>query len=108
MLWACDLNLVRGEDSWVRAIWAGQPLVWQIYPQEDQAHHAKLTAFLDWLQAPPSLRQFHAVWNGVERGTLPILTPSVLAAWGECVRAARDRLWSQPDLVTQLLHFVGT
>ncbi|MGL4807647.1 MAG: elongation factor P maturation arginine rhamnosyltransferase EarP, partial [Giesbergeria sp.] len=30
MLWACDLNLVRGEDSLVRALWAGRPLVWQI------------------------------------------------------------------------------
>ncbi|MGN6930438.1 elongation factor P maturation arginine rhamnosyltransferase EarP, partial [Neisseria sp. P0015.S010] len=25
MLWACDLNFVRGEDSLVRALWAGQP-----------------------------------------------------------------------------------
>ncbi len=27
MLWACDLNAVRGEDSLVRALWAGQPFV---------------------------------------------------------------------------------
>jgi uncharacterized repeat protein (TIGR03837 family) len=52
MLWACDLNLVRGEDSLVRALWAGQALVWQIYPQHDNAHHDKLMAFLDWLKAP--------------------------------------------------------
>ncbi|MDR0261221.1 MAG: elongation factor P maturation arginine rhamnosyltransferase EarP, partial [Comamonas sp.] len=58
MLWACDLNLVRGEDSLVRALWAGQPMVWHIYPQQDNAHHAKLNAFLDWLQAPASLRSF--------------------------------------------------
>jgi len=61
MLWACDLNFVRGEDSLVRALWAGQPLVWQIYPQHDDAHHGKLHAFLDWLQAPATLRRFHAV-----------------------------------------------
>lgn len=47
LLWACDLNFVRGEDSLVRALWAGKPLVWQIYPQDDLAHHAKLEAFLD-------------------------------------------------------------
>jgi hypothetical protein len=26
LLWACDLNFVRGEDSWVRAQWAGKPV----------------------------------------------------------------------------------
>lgn len=106
MLWACDLNFVRGEDSLVRALWAGQPLVWQIYPQHDDAHHGKLHAFLDWLQAPAALRQFHAVWNGLEQAALPQLDAGLLAEWGACVRAARTRLLAQPDLVTQLLNFV--
>ena len=39
LLWASDLNFVRGEDSLVRALWAGKPFVWQIYPQHDDAHH---------------------------------------------------------------------
>ncbi|MGO4327941.1 elongation factor P maturation arginine rhamnosyltransferase EarP [Cupriavidus sp. 2TAF22] len=47
LLWLCDVNFVRGEDSFVRAQWAGQPLVWHIYPQEDAAHLVKLNAFLD-------------------------------------------------------------
>jgi uncharacterized repeat protein (TIGR03837 family) len=106
LLWACDLNLVRGEDSLVRALWAGQALVWQIYPQHDGAHHAKLQAFLDWLQAPEDLRHFHAVWNGMAAGPLPRLTPSTLASWRTCVLDARNRLWAQPDLVSQLLAFV--
>ena len=106
MLWACDLNFVRGEDSLVRALWAGQPLVWQVYPQTDGAHAAKLTAFLDWLQAPPSLRQFHAVWNGLSSAALPALTHAMLLEWQNCVLAARARLWAQPDLATQLLDFV--
>jgi uncharacterized repeat protein (TIGR03837 family) len=38
LLWASDLNCVRGEDSLVRAIWAGKPLVWQAYVQDDGAH----------------------------------------------------------------------
>ncbi len=46
LLHACDLNFVRGEDSFVRAQWAGKPFVWDIYPQEDDAHHIKLDAFL--------------------------------------------------------------
>jgi hypothetical protein len=91
----------------VRALWAGQALVWHIYPQDDQAHHAKLQAFMDWLEAPNSMRRFHAVWNGIEAGNLPALTPDLLAAWQSCVRAARERLWAQPDLVSQLLAFAG-
>ncbi len=46
LLWSCDLNFVRGEDSAVRAQWAGRPLLWQLYPQDDDAHRAKLDAFL--------------------------------------------------------------
>jgi len=102
MLWACDFNFVRGEDSLVRALWAGRPFVWHIYPQEDKAHHAKLEAFLDWLQAPQSLRQFHRVWNGLESGALPSLHEAQMSDWGECVMAARQRLLGQDDLLTQL------
>ena len=65
LLWACDINFVRGEDSLVRAIWAGKPFVWQIYPQDDGAHHAKLTAFLHMMAAPASLRRFTLQWNSV-------------------------------------------
>ncbi len=107
MLWACDLNAVRGEDSLVRALWAGQPFVWHIYPQDDGAHHAKLDAFLDWLQAPAALRHFHHAWNGIAGpAALPALSASHLAEWRDCVQAARGRLFAQDDLVTQLLGFV--
>jgi uncharacterized repeat protein (TIGR03837 family) len=46
LLWCCDINFVRGEDSLVRGIWAEKPLVWHIYPQEEDAHLVKLDAFL--------------------------------------------------------------
>src|SRR5256885_2352539 len=88
MLWACDLNLVRGEDSLVRALWAGQPLVWHIYPQHDDAHHDKLDAFLDWRIGRASLRAFHHAWNGMApASTLPAITPALLKQWQECVQA---------------------
>ncbi len=106
LLWACDLNLVRGEDSLVRALWAGQPLVWQIYPQEDDAHHAKLAAFLDWLDAPASLRRFTWAWNGIDPSPLPPLHAGLLDEWGECIASTRQRLLAQPDLLTQLLAMV--
>ena len=46
LLWSCDVNFVRGEDSFVRAQWAEQPFVWQIYPQTEGTHLIKLDAFL--------------------------------------------------------------
>jgi len=44
LLWACDVNFVRGEDSCVRAQWAAKPFIWQIYPQHDGVHLEKLEA----------------------------------------------------------------
>lgn len=102
LLWACDLNFVRGEDSLVRALWAGAPFVWQIYPQDDDAHHEKLNAFLDWLEAPPSLRGFHHLWSGIGAGELPLLDPATLASWARTTQAARTRLLAQDDLLTRL------
>jgi uncharacterized repeat protein (TIGR03837 family) len=103
LLRSCELNFVRGEDSLVRAIWAGRALVWQIYPQADGAHAVKLEAFLDWLQAPADLREFHRVWNGLSQAKLPNIAPQ---AWQECILAAKNRLLAQTDLVSQLLDFV--
>ena len=47
LLWCCDVNFVRGEDSCVRAQWAGKPFIWQIYPQHDGVHLDKLRAFMN-------------------------------------------------------------
>ena len=69
LLWACDLNLVRGEDSFVRGQWAARPLLWQIYPQKEGAHWPKLEAFLGmYCQALPAetaaaLTRFWRAWN---------------------------------------------
>ncbi|MES2939849.1 MAG: elongation factor P maturation arginine rhamnosyltransferase EarP [Pseudomonadota bacterium] len=105
LLWSCDLNFVRGEDSLVRALWAGRPFVWHIYPQDDGAHHAKLDAFLDWLRAPPGLRAFHHHWNGIP-GTPPAALPDSLAGWAETAELARARALAGPELAAQLGRFV--
>jgi uncharacterized repeat protein (TIGR03837 family) len=47
LLAICDINFVRGEDSWIRAIWAGKPFIWQPYLQTENTHINKLNAFLD-------------------------------------------------------------
>lgn len=103
LLWACDFNFVRGEDSLVRALWAGKPFVWQIYPQHDDAHHSKLEAFLNTINAPATLREFHRTWNAVDKKPLGELE---LIPWGQAVRDARSRLMQQTDLCSQLLEFV--
>ena len=108
MLWACDLNFVRGEDSLVRAMWAGQPFIWHIYPQDDNAHHAKLEAFLDWMQAPESLRKAHRVWNGVEIGPLPHLSVETLRIWRNQIQINFARLLGQTDLASQLVDFAAS
>ena len=103
LLWASDINFVRGEDSLVRAIWAGKPFVWQIYPQDDGAHAQKLDAFLDMLDTPPGLRAFHSVWNGLSNTALPSL--SEFQAWQPAVASASTQLASQRDLTSSLIEY---
>ena len=70
LLWACDVNFVRGEDSCVRAQWAAKPFIWQIYPQHDGVHMEKLAALRLRYTAglPPETAQAVAelwqAWNG--------------------------------------------
>ena len=110
LLWACDLNFVRGEDSFVRAQWAGSPFVWQIYPQQDGAHAVKLAAFLDrFLEgADPvfatELRAIHAAWNGWPTRSGWKMPDA--AIWRAHCLAWREKLLAQTDLGTQLIEFV--
>jgi uncharacterized repeat protein (TIGR03837 family) len=110
LLWACDLNFVRGEDSFVRAQWAGAPFLWQIYPQHDDAHAAKLDAFLGLMlqgahaDLDVTVRRLWRAWNGLEDG--PLVLPDA-TSWGAQALAWRERLLAQPDLGSQLLGFVA-
>jgi uncharacterized repeat protein (TIGR03837 family) len=111
LLWASDLNFVRGEDSFVRAQWAAKPFIWQAYPQADSAHARKVQAFADRFLAgagslalAEELRRLFAAWNGLTDAppALPALAP-----WGALCAAWRDGLLAQGDLATQLLRFVA-
>lgn len=121
LLWCADLNLVRGEDSAVRALWAARPHVWQIYKQDDGVHAGKLEAFAalwmaDW---PPELREqtrrAWAAWNqlpGSREQDLALLSEWLAspspeeAGWAVWSALSSARLAKQTDLSTQLLHFV--
>lgn len=90
LLWACDLNFVRGEDSCVRAQWAARPMVWQAYPQTAEAHWDKLEALLAlYLDAAPqvvadAVRSFWQGWNGVPGA------PDMATAWAAWLAAQAD------------------
>jgi uncharacterized repeat protein (TIGR03837 family) len=103
LLRACDLNFVRGEDSFVRAQWAGKPFVWQIYFQNDHAHAAKLEAFLSRYAPDAATAALFRAWNGL--GDWPAALPSLDPAHALCWR---EHLAAQPDLTTQLLGFLAT
>lgn len=118
-----DWLFVRGEDSFVRAQWAGKPLVWHIYPQDEDTHLLKLRAFYDLYLDQGVLTalqrsiywQFVLVWNNADPSNtspekLADLWPqlaSIYPALLENAHVWRNRLIRQPDLVSQLRDFVS-
>jgi uncharacterized repeat protein (TIGR03837 family) len=97
LLWACDVNFVRGEDSCVRAQWAAKPFIWQIYPQHDGVHLVKLEALILRYTAgmPPAaaqaVRDLWLAWNGGQ---------DIAKAWLQFAQqrktlAAHGAVWAQ-------------
>jgi uncharacterized repeat protein (TIGR03837 family) len=122
LLWACDVNFVRGEDSFVRAQWAARPFVWHVYPTADNAHYVKLAAFL--ARYTEGLERSHAAavaglweaWN--RRDDAPSseeVRPGIAECWPAFIarrealqahaRAWCDRLAARPDLAAALVNF---
>jgi uncharacterized repeat protein (TIGR03837 family) len=113
LLWACSLNAVRGEDSFVRAQWAGQPMLWHIYPQQEDAHLAKLEAFIHRVEQQVAMPAVWALamraWNRGDAdpglwsalvADLPALSPPG-HAWA-------DWLATHKDLASGVMHFYGS
>jgi uncharacterized repeat protein (TIGR03837 family) len=97
LLWACDINFVRGEDSCVRAQWAGKPFIWHIYQQHDGVHLQKLRAFMDLYCTglpPDAVQALHGLWE----------------AWNERQAAstgsgqAWNHFWSYRSMLRQHAH----
>ena len=117
LLWACDVNLVRGEDSFVRAQWADRPFLWHIYLQDENLHHVKLRAFLQRYavdaQGPiDSLVQAALAWNGAAAEPLPwaALWPALQADMPRIAARAQDwrrQMQANGDLASKLLAFAG-
>lgn len=108
LLWACDLNFVRGEDSVIRAQWAGQPLIWQIYPQDDDAHIVKLQAFIDLVAAVnpnASWQTMMLTWNSPNDAHQWSKALTHLADWQVMAREWQTYLTAQRSLTTKLMQF---
>jgi len=110
LLWACDLNFVRGEESWIRAVWAAKPFIWQPYLQVDNAHLVKLNAFLkvfyDGFAHRQATAALHQAWSVNE------FYPDIwhqylpnLSAMAQHTKQESDALLQQASLVPKLVAF---
>jgi uncharacterized repeat protein (TIGR03837 family) len=104
LLWTCDVNFVRGEDSFVRAQWAAKPFVWHIYPQAEDAHLVKLEAFLAKHPVGAASRPFWQAWNGVGRADWPAFAASLPGQEAPLQEWAKT-LAERPDLTGRLVQF---
>jgi uncharacterized repeat protein (TIGR03837 family) len=105
----CDFNIVRGEDSFIRAQLAGKPFIWHIYPQVDRAHEIKLAAFLDLYLADTSQELKQAVIAAMD-WAMPSKWYQSNDAWDTYSKAWRaDLLEKQADggLAARLIGFVA-
>jgi uncharacterized repeat protein (TIGR03837 family) len=118
LLHDCDLNFVRGEDSWVRAIWAGKPFIWQPYFQDENTHLVKLKAFIDLhynnFEHKEMLWEAHEYWaaehpnkiaakNDFETQVLALI--NVLKNWQIFTQKQAKNLAQQTDLASKLVVF---
>lgn len=114
LLWSCDVNFVRGEDSLVRAHWAQQPFVWQLYRQTEDAHLIKLAAFLDRHchglseENAGAVKAFWQAWNGdvdvhLDWSALSKALPALPLHY----RQWSAQVASVDELSAQLIRFVG-
>ena len=113
LLALCEVNFVRGEDSFVRAQWAARPFVWQAYRQADEAHVVKANAFLARYAAAldaDDARVLGRLWLNWNRGADAAgAWPAFEAALPGLARHARRwcaTLAGQQDLAGRLVKFV--
>ena len=113
LLWLCDINFVRGEDSIIRAHWALNPFIWQLYRQQEQSHLIKLQAFLQLYTASmpakmqSAVQNFYLAWNSQQ---------PLVKVWHDFIEVMPElsdfnQKWQQQltlngDLARNLVHFV--
>lgn len=110
VLWCSDLNIVRGEDSLVRAIWSAKPMIWQPYYQDDNWHLEKLAAWLQHTSYSPSVQQAHYAWSQANGHALfpaleQLLQPHNWSEWQAEAASFSEKLVKGPELSNAILSF---
>ena len=112
LLWLCDLNFVRGEDSFVRAIWSRKPFLWQIYEQSDDIHLKKLQAWLALFPGHEETKAMMRSWNSPSRHayftnqlTALLNTPGQLDSWRRSCRTFAENLSKNKTLSESIRIF---
>jgi uncharacterized repeat protein (TIGR03837 family) len=112
LLWMADLNVVRGEDSIVRALWAGKPLIWQIYPQTEDTHLVKLEAWLEMAALPQEIGALLRTWNADTFETSNLtqqlrhaLSQDAYAQWSRHALALSHAQAQETDFAQALVDF---
>lgn len=115
LLASCQLNFVRGEESFVRAQMLGLPMLWHIYQQQEGAHLIKLEAFLDVYlsQAPQALqatlRQLFRHWNQPEVSSASWLAAlEHLSQWQQHAQEWQQQQIQHGNLAQNLVQFAQT
>jgi uncharacterized repeat protein (TIGR03837 family) len=112
LLWSCDLNFIRGEDSCVRAQWAGKPFIWHIYHQDEDAHLIKLHAWIDrveQLAVSSTWRVAMQTWNAASPSSSAIWHQLLqsLPEWNMQAEVWSDHLIGQSSLAERLMQWVA-
>jgi hypothetical protein len=109
-----DLNFVRGEDSIVRAVWAGKPLIWQIYPQTEGTHLIKLEAWLKISSLPTDIQDLMRHWNAdtvsadLPNGFTQAINPKAYTHWSGNALALSHSLAQDVDFAQALHDFCAS
>lgn len=109
LLWACDLNFIRGEDSCVRAQWAGKPFIWHIYYQDEDTHLIKLHAWIDRVEQQAVSSAWSVAmqtWNAASPSDANIWHQLLqsLPEWNMQAEAWSDYLIGQSSLTERLMQ----
>jgi hypothetical protein len=111
LLWSMHLNIVRGEDSFVRALWAGKPMIWHIYRQAENTHLTKLAAWLAHTTLSKPVQDAIMAWsvpndgNSLETELNSALQAPLWASWQQNATLHTEKLALLPDLASNLALF---
>lgn len=107
------INLVRGEDSIVRAMLTGRPFLWNIYPQDENAHLDKINALFDRMDevctdknSVEILRQLTLSYNGSSDFINNFDINSFIDKWKLITKEWQNHLLSLGSLTDNLLDFI--